>query len=185
MNSLSTIHKLHAVREVHSEETEVYNLNPARPTLEGITTEAREDYAIRRALDILKRRLRQPGVTVTSPQASTQFLQLKLAEREQEVFGALFLDTRHRLIEFKELFYGTIDGASVHPREVVKVALQLNAAAVILAHNHPSGVAVPSQADIAITGKLKSALALIDVRVLDHLVVTADESVSLAQRGEL
>ena len=97
----------------------------------------------------------------------------------------MFLDTRHRLIEFKEMFYGTIDGASVHPREVVKLALKLNAAAMIFAHNHPSGVAEPSQADIAITGRLKSALALIDVRVLDHIIVAADDTVSLAQRGHL
>jgi DNA repair protein RadC len=185
MNSLSTIRKLHAVREVNSEEAEVYNINPARPSLEGIDTEAREDYAIRRALDVLRRRLRELGAAITSPQLFEAFLQLRLGEREQEVFCALFLDTRHRVIEFREMFYGTIDGASVHPREVVKVALQVNAAAVIFSHNHPSGVADPSHADIQITKRLKDSLALIDVRVLDHIVVTADETVSLAQRGEL
>ena len=121
----------------------------------------------------------------TSPDDVERFLQLQLSGREQEVFGALFLDTRHRMINFEQLFYGTIDGASVHPREVVKAALKCNAAAVIFAHNHPSGVAEPSQADIQITGRLKSALALIDVRVLDHIVVTADDCVSLAQRGHL
>ena len=97
----------------------------------------------------------------------------------------MFLDTRHRMICFEKLFYGTIDGASVHPREVVKAALRVNAAAVIFSHNHPSGVAEPSQADIAITGRLKSAQALIDVRVLDHIIVSQNECVSLAQRGHL
>ena len=185
MNSLSTIRKLHEVRDQINSEDAVAYLNPARPTLEGIDTEAREDYAIRRALDILRRRLREPGETVTSPQASAKFLQLQLGEREQEVFGVLFLDTRHRIIAFEELFYGTIDGATVHPREIVKRGLQLNAAACILVHNHPSGVAEPSQADVVITKRLKDSLALIDIRVLDHIVVTADETVSLAQRGEL
>ena len=122
MNGLSTLHRINDA--VRSETAEVYNLNPARPTLEGIDTATKEDYAIRRALDILRRRMREPGQTVTSPQASAQFLQLQLAEQEREVFGVLFLDTRHRMICFEELFYGTIDGASVHPHEVVKVALQ-------------------------------------------------------------
>jgi DNA repair protein RadC len=182
MNGLSTLHRINDA--VRSEDAVAY-LNPARPTLDGITTEAREDYAIRRALDILKRRLREPGGVITSPQASAKFLQLKLAEREREVFAVLFLDTRHRMICFEELFYGAIDGATVHPREIVKRGLQLNAAAVALAHNHPSGCAEPSHADVVITKKLKDALALIDVRVLDHIIVTADETVSLAQRGEL
>ena len=114
-----------------------------------------------------------------------QYLQIQLAEREQEVFSVMFLNTRHQLIEFQEMFYGSIDGASVHPREVVKAALKVNAAACIFAHNHPSGVAEPSQADISITGRLKSALALVDIRVLDHIIVTVDECVSLAQRGHL
>ena len=185
MNSLSTIRKLHQVRDqVNSEEAVAY-LNPAKPALEGIDTEAREDYAIRRAMDILRRRLREPGEAITSPQSSAKFLQLQLAEREQEVFGALFLDTRHRMICFEELFYGTIDGATVHPRVIVKRGLQHNAAVVILAHNHPSGCAEPSHADIQITKRVKDALALIDIRVLDHIIVTADKTVSLAQRGEL
>ena len=101
------------------------------------------------------------------------------------VFACLFLDNRHRVIKYEELFRGTIDGASVHPREVVKRALHHNSAAVILAHNHPSGVAEPSLADEAITRRLKDALSLVDVRVLDHFVVAAGESVSFAERGLL
>ena len=136
-------------------------------------------------LMIASRLSRHENIEATSPAAVMQFLKLELGGKEREVFGAMFLDTRHRMICFEKLFFGTIDGASVHPREVVKAALRVNAAAVIFAHNHPSGVAEPSQADIQITGRLKSALALIDVRVLDHIVVTPDEAVSLAQRGHL
>jgi DNA repair protein RadC len=112
-------------------------------------------------------------------------VQLRLAPRDHEVFTILFLDSRHRLIDCREIFRGTIDGASVHPREVVKEALARNAAAVILSHNHPSGVAEPSQADELITQRLREALALIDVRVLDHLIVAGSDVVSLAERGAL
>jgi DNA repair protein RadC len=102
---------------------------------------------------------------------------------EHERFCCLFLDNRHRVLRFEELFRGTIDGTSVYPREVVKEALRVNAAAVILAHNHPSGVAEPSQADERITHRLKAALALVDIRLLDHLVVGDGRIVSLASRG--
>ncbi len=125
------------------------------------------------------------GETITSPLASGEYLQVLLSEVEYEVFGVIFLDTRHKIITFKKMFRGTIDGATVHPREVVKEGLKMNAAAVILVHNHPSGEPEPSQADIQITGRLKTALALIDIRVLDHLIVGADGCVSLAQRGHL
>jgi DNA repair protein RadC len=133
---------------------------------------------------ILARRVRK-GSARSSPHATRDFLRLQLATRDHEVFAILFLDNRHRLIEFVPLFRGTIDGASVYPREVVKEALARNAAAVILAHNHPSGVAEPSQADELITNRLHAALALIDVRVLDHFVVTGDAIVSFAERGLL
>jgi len=126
----------------------------------------------------------QRGEPLTSPQITRQFLSQKLREYAHEVFAVLFLDQRHRVICFEELFRGTIDGASVYPREVVKQSLQHNAAAVIFAHNHPSGVAEPSQADQHITRRLQDALALIDVRVLDHFVV-GDEVVSFAERGLL
>lgn len=120
-----------------------------------------------------------------SPAASRPHVIACLNGRGHEVFFVLFLDNRHRLIEAVEMFRGTIDGASVHPREVVKESLLRGAAAVILAHNHPSGVAEPSQADEMITLRLKDALALIDVRVLDHLIVGESKVVSLAERGVL
>lgn len=127
----------------------------------------------------------QPGEALSSPEDTRRYLRIRLADRKNEVFGCLFLDNRHRIIEVAELFQGTIDGASVHPRVVVQKALELNAAAMLFFHNHPSGVAEPSNADEAITRRLKEALALVDVRVLDHLVVTAGESVSFAERGLL
>lgn len=112
-----------------------------------------------------------------------RFLTAQLRHKPHEVFAALFLDNQHRLLHYQELFQGTIDGASVYPREVVKRVLQLNAAAVIFAHNHPSGVAEPSQADRHITLQLRDALALVDVRVLDHFVVGDGEITSFAERG--
>lgn len=123
--------------------------------------------------------------TLDSPSATARFLQVQYAGYEREVFGCLFLDNRHRLICFEELFSGTIDGASVHPREVVKRALQVNAGAVVLAHNHPSGVAEPSQADELITHRLKEALALVDIRCLDHMIVAGTKVTSFAERGLL
>ena len=118
-----------------------------------------------------------------NPRIVREYLAVHYAGQEREVFGCLFLDNRHRLICFDEVFHGTIDGASVHPREVVKLALARNAAAVILAHNHPSGVAEPSQADELITVRIRDALALVDIRVLDHLVVGGNVVVSFAERG--
>ncbi len=136
------------------------------------------------ALRVLAHRHRR-GESLTSPETSRAYLRLKIAERKFEVFGCLFVDNRHRIIAFEELFRGTIDGASVHPRIVVQRSLELNAAAVIFAHNHPSGVAEPSQADQRITQRLIQALALVDVRVLDHFIVTTEDSVSFAERGLL
>lgn len=121
----------------------------------------------------------------TSPEDSRRFLTLRIGTLERETFCCLFLDNRHRLIQFERLFEGTIDGASVYPREVVKRALHYNAAAVIMAHNHPSGVADPSPADRNITCRLRDALALVDVRVLDHIVVAGTETMSFAERGLL
>jgi DNA repair protein RadC len=122
---------------------------------------------------------------MSSPEATRDYLKLRLGTYPHEVFAALFLDNRHRVIDYRELFAGTIDGASVHPREVVRAALELNAAAIIFAHNHPSGVAEPSQSDLRITQRLKDALALIDVRVLDHLIIGEGGGTSLAERGLL
>lgn len=125
------------------------------------------------------------GRALSSPEETRNYLRLRLAEYRNEVFGCLFLDNRHRIIAVRELFHGTIDGSSVHPRIVVQKALELNAAAMLFFHNHPSGVAEPSHADEAITRRLKDALALVEVRVLDHFVVSAGESVSFAERGLL
>ena len=120
-----------------------------------------------------------------TPGRVKDFLRLQLARREHEVFAVLFLDARHQLLAMEEMFRGTLTQTSVYPREVVKRALERNAAAVMLAHNHPSGVAEPSRADEFLTQTLKSALALVDVRVLDHLVVGRDSVVSFAERGLL
>lgn len=139
------------------------------------------------ALEMARRYLNEGfrrGDSLTSPQETRQFLSSKLRDYAYEVFAVLFLDQRHRVIEFEEMFRGTIDSASVHPREVIKRALEHNAAAVIFAHNHPSGVAEPSQSDERITRKLKEALGLVDIRVLDHFVV-GDDVISFAERGLL
>lgn len=125
------------------------------------------------------------GAPLSSPADTRRFLIAQLRDRPSEVFCCLYLDNRHRLIEFEELFRGTIDGAAVHPREVLRRALEHNAAAVILAHNHPSGIAEPSRADELITLRLRDALALVDIRVLDHFIVAGPEALSLAERGLL
>jgi len=138
-------------------------------------------------LEMAKRHLFEQlarGDALCSPQQTRQFLTAQLANYPHEVFACLFLDNRNRVISFEKMFYGTIDGASVYPREVVKLALKKNAAAVIFAHNHPSGIAEPSHADEQITQRLKEALSLVDIRVLDHFVV-GDEVVSFAERGLL
>ena len=127
----------------------------------------------------------QRGDLLLNPEATRRYLITTLGDLPHEVFCCLFLDTRHRLICYEELFQGTIDGASVHPREVVRRALHHNAAAVILAHNHPSGVAEPSAADQRITRRLNQALQLVDIRVLDHLVVGDRTVMSFAEHGLL
>jgi DNA repair protein RadC len=122
---------------------------------------------------------------ITSPEHARKLAFLHLGDKPDEYFACAFLNTRHHLISFEKLFRGTIDGASVHPRVLVRRSLELNAAAVILAHNHPSGISEPSQADQQITEKIKNALALVDVRVLDHLVIGSrlEDTVSFAERG--
>ncbi|MBI8613893.1 DNA repair protein RadC [Pseudomonas aeruginosa] len=127
----------------------------------------------------------QRGEAFTSPAAVKDYLRTKLAGVEHEVFAVLFMDTRHRLIDYVEMFHGTIDSAEVHPREVVKQALRLNAAAVIVSHNHPSGNPEPSGADRTLTQQLKQALALMDVRMLDHVIVAGADATSFAERGLL
>jgi len=145
---------------------------------------ANADEIIEAARAIAGQRM-QRGESFTDPHASSRFFQDKLAGLEREVFAAAFLDTRHRLIEYAELFQGTIDGAEVHPREVVRQALRCNAAAVIVSHNHPSGTTDPSVADRAVTIRLKQALALVDVRLLDHIIVAGTKTLAMAARGLL
>jgi DNA repair protein RadC len=123
------------------------------------------------------------GEAIRSPVDTEAFLQSQMRHLDHELFCCVFLDNRHRVLSFEALFRGTIDGTSVYPREVVKEALAVNAAAVILAHNHPSGVAEPSQADERITQRLKSALDLVDIRLLDHLIIGDGRATSLARRG--
>ncbi|MEZ5491992.1 MAG: DNA repair protein RadC [Gammaproteobacteria bacterium] len=125
------------------------------------------------------------GEALTSSAAVKQFCQLQIAEEKDEHFCCLFLDNQHNLIRFEKLFRGTVNSASVHPRAVVRLALELNAAAVIFTHNHPSGMTTPSQADKQITQRLKEALELVDVRVLDHIVVGFGECTSFAEAGLL
>ena len=125
------------------------------------------------------------GTSIRSPADTQSFLHAKLRHLPHEMFCCLYLDNRHRVLRFDPLFRGTIDGTSVYPREVVKEALAVNAAAVIIAHNHPSGVAEPSQADERITQRLKSALELVDIRLLDHLIIGQAQTTSLASRGLL
>jgi DNA repair protein RadC len=143
---------------------------------------ASNDEILRAARGVMNRRVRR-GTSMASPKLVRDFLATKLGTLEHETFCVLLLDKRHRLIEYVELFRGTIDGASVHPREVVKLALEKNAAALLLCHPHPSGVAEPSQADELITQRLKDALSLVDIRVLDHLIVAGGDVLSMAERG--
>ena len=145
---------------------------------------APEEVILNAASEVYYRGLKRAG-PLRSPDATKDFLSRRLAHRECEYFSVLFLDNRHRIIAFEEMFRGTINGSVVHSREVVKAALGYNAAAVMFAHNHPSGVAEPSADDRKVTKLLVEALKLVDVRVLDHFVVGAGEIVSFAARGLL
>ena len=158
----------------HSNAPAIYSVVPAADSDDGI---------IARALAILADRIKS-GPLMDSPRAVREYLTVQAAKHDgREVFSVLFLDAQNRAIEFRELFYGTLTQTSVYPREVVRAALALNAAAVILTHNHPSGVATPSRADEVLTSTLKSALALVDVRVLDHIITAGGGSLSMAEKG--
>jgi len=148
----------------------------------GETRYATGEEILRAARAVMNRKVHRTTL-MTSPKLVKDFLTIKLGTLEHETFCVLLLDKRHRLIEYVELFRGTIDGASVHPREIVKLALAKNAAALVLAHPHPSGVAEPSQADELITQRVKAALDLVDIRVLDHIIIGAGNVVSMAERG--
>jgi DNA repair protein RadC len=136
------------------------------------------------ALKIIGQQLKRE-TTFVSPRMVHDYMRLKIGQLEHEIFAILLLDTQNRLLAYEEVFRGTIDTCMVHPREVLKIALANNAACVILAHNHPSGMAEPSQNDRRITERLRDALTLVDIRVLDHLVVGGDTVVSFAERGWL
>jgi DNA repair protein RadC len=150
----------------------------------GIAKRAQLEAAIELARRSLQEQLRQ-GALLTSPGAVRDYLRLALAQRQYEVFVCIWLDARHRVIRLEEPFRGTLTQTSVYPREVVKAALSTNAAAVIFAHNHPSGAAQPSQADELLTRNLRDALALVDVKVLDHFIVAGSQAISFAERGLL
>lgn len=156
-----------------------------QPLHYGALVPANDDDIIRNALNILTRRLRTPGALMSSPADTKAFLRLHIGALEHEVFSCLFMDTKNRLIDYSELFRGTLTHTSVYPREIVKVAINHNAAAVIFAHNHPSGEKEPSNADRLLTTTLKQALAMIDVRVLDHIIVAGTDTYSFAEHGDL
>ena len=152
------------------------------PTYE-VQIKSDEESIITKALEILVSRMRKAEAYMNSPSAVRNFLRLKMAELEFEVFTVLFLDAQHGVIATEEMFRGTLTQTSVYPREVVKRSLHHNAAAVIFAHNHPSGIAEPSKADEMLTVALKQALALVDVRALDHFIVAGTNCLSFAERG--
>ena len=145
---------------------------------------ATESELLEAAETILRSKLERLG-SIGNPRDSENFLRMRLGALLHEEFHVLWLDNRHRILSCQRLFNGTVDGASVHPREVVRAALAINASACVLAHNHPSGVPEPSAADRAITKELRDALQLVGVRILDHIVVSAGECVSMAARGLL
>jgi DNA repair protein RadC len=161
---------------------------PAIETTASLGRLAREWHRLHAALELARRHYGASLNTASvleSPEATRRFLRAQLRDRPYEIFGCLYLNTRHHLIAFEELFRGTLDGAAVHPREVLRQALAHNAAAIIAVHNHPSGVAEPSRADEMITRRLGDALSLIEVRLLDHLIIAGPHTVSLAERGVL
>jgi DNA repair protein RadC len=161
------------VNKISSEEPAVYGL-PA-PVSEA------EQETIDEAIKIINRQW-QRGQALTTPADTIRYLKVLIGHKEHEVFVMLMLDNRNRAICYREMFTGTIDGASIYPREIVKQALADNAAAVILAHNHPSGIADPSLADQRITKRVKDALALVDIRVLDHVII-GEKSMCFSERG--
>ena len=151
---------------------------------DGVAEPATSEQILSAARQVLSHRVRR-GATLSSPQKVREYLSMRLGYLDYEVFGLILVDSRHRVIEYVELFRGTIDGASVHPREVVKLILERQAAACVLVHNHPSQVGEFSHADELITQRLKEVLQGIDVRVLDHWLVTGAAVVSMAEQGRL
>lgn len=167
------------MKKLKSEDATPYQFDRVAP--------ADDDAIIERALRIVRGRIKDRAITepLTDPHKVRDYLTLKYALAEREIFSAMLMDNRHRVIEHVELFFGTINSATIHPREIVKSALACNAATVVLVHNHPSGNAEPSIADKRVTTEIVAALALIDVRVLDHMIVAGDSITSFAERGLL
>ena len=153
------------------------------PDTEYVAATLSDDQIINKALAILRQRMRRVGAALSDPSIARDWLRLHIGGAEEERFVVLFLDVKNRVIEAETLFKGTLTHTSVYPREVVKAALHHNANAVMLAHNHPSGSVEPSDADRLLTNALKSALGLIDIRVLDHIIVSPEASFSFAQHG--
>ena len=173
------------MRKVKSEDAQSYVVQPLPDIRTRAQLEAASDDAIiAEAKEILAKRVRR-GQALTSPDTVKDYLLLQYSNREAELFGCIFLTNQHEVIVVEELFYGTIDGASVYPREVLKRALQLNAAAVTFFHNHPSGATEPSEADLRMTQTLKTALKVVEIRVLDHIIIgaAARRPLSFAERG--
>lgn len=164
--------------------TKASDLPDIENELYGLLNDRDENKVISRAIEILESRIKRDKYSVSSPDHVKDFVKLKIQRKEHEVFCVLFLDNKHCVICWEEMFRGSVSTASVYPREVVKEALKANAAAVILVHNHPSGSAEPSQADIHITKRLQSALETVDIRVLDHLIV-GDDVMAFSERGLL
>jgi DNA repair protein RadC len=166
--------------------TRLLEEGPARAELKGLGQAKRAQFAA--VIELARRSIKEElkaGTALTSPGAVRDYLRLAIGGRPHEVFVCIWLDAQHRVIKFDEPFRGTLTQTSVYPREVVKMALQTNAAAVIFAHNHPSGVAQPSQADELLTHNLRDALALIEVKVLDHFIIAGNQAISFAERGLL
>jgi DNA repair protein RadC len=166
--------------------TRLLQEGPARARLKGLGEAKRAQFAA--AIELARRSTKEElktGTALTSPGAVRDYLRLAIGARPHEVFVCIWLDAQHRVIRFEEPFHGTLTQTSVYPREIVKAALACNAAAVIFAHNHPSGVAQPSQADELLTANLKEALALIEVKVLDHFIIAGNQAISFAERGLL
>jgi DNA repair protein RadC len=166
--------------------TRLLQEGPARARLKGLGEAKRAQFAA--AIELARRSTKEElktGTALSSPGAVRDYLRLAIGARPHEVFVCIWLDAQHRVIRFEEPFHGTLTQTSVYPREIVKAALACNAAAVIFAHNHPSGLAQPSQADELLTANLKEALALIEVKVLDHFIIAGNQAISFAERGLL
>jgi len=175
---ISKLTSLLSENEISTESSPLYFSTSRKETEKD-----EENKILEKASDILLSRIKDYSFTCDNAPKTIDYLKTKIGHLEHEVFTVLFLDNKHRLIAAENMFRGTIDGASVYPREVAKRALQLNAAALILSHNHPSGNCTPSQADRQITNKLKDAVGLFDIRVLDHIIVSLSDSYSFAENG--